>query len=126
MYLHVDIVGCIMAALSNPDRSRQGVASHLVKMGLVGDRKELKKKKNARVSGVSRECTVHVGRYGLVWSVRLCSVILRAVYIDFTHVNIPGQCTHANTMYTHTLVSCTHTGTIYTHWYCAHTGTMYM
>ena len=99
MYFHVDIVGCIMAALSNPDRSRQGVASHLVKMGLVGDRKELKKKKNIRVSSVSGECTVQVGKYGLVWLTRLYSVVLRAVYVDFSLVNIPGQCTHASTMY---------------------------
>ena len=47
----VDIVGCIIAALSNPHRSRQGVASQLVKIGVVEDRKELKKRKSQRVSG---------------------------------------------------------------------------
>lgn len=50
-----DIVGCIIAALSNPHRSRQGVASQLVKIGVVEDRKELKKGKSQRVSWSEEE-----------------------------------------------------------------------
>ena len=42
---YIDIVGNILVALTNQNRSRQGVARQIVKMGLVASREDLKKKK---------------------------------------------------------------------------------